>query len=200
MKIREMESRISTLVGLSGSCFAVRKEIAQDLKTDITSDFALLFSTVTKGLRGRHAPEIVGCYKAVKDVDKEFERKVRIVSRGMYALFSNLQFLNPSRYGFFSFQLISHKLYRWAVPIFFILLFFSSYLLSDSTFWRWIWYSQSALLFLATAGYVYPRYRATNFCKIPMFFVISNLAILFAWLRVLKNKNITTQWDPSDKG
>jgi cellulose synthase/poly-beta-1,6-N-acetylglucosamine synthase-like glycosyltransferase len=200
MKIREMESRVSTLVGLSGSCFAVRKEITEDLDVNVASDFSLLFSSVRRGLRGRHAPEIVGHYKAVRHIEKEFERKVRTVSRGIHALYSNIPLLNPAKYGFFSFQLISHKLYRWFVPVFFILLFFSSYSLSEVTLWRWVWYAQSMLLFLATAGYVYPGYRTVIFCKIPMFFIASNLAILLAWFQILVRRDIEYKWNPSDKG
>jgi cellulose synthase/poly-beta-1,6-N-acetylglucosamine synthase-like glycosyltransferase len=200
MKIREMESNISTLVGLSGSCFAVRKEIAEDMSEIIPSDFSLLLATVKRGLRGRHAPEIIGRYKAVSDPEREFQRKIRTVSRGMQALFTNPEYLNPAKYGFFSFQLISHKIYRWAVPIFFLLLFFSSYFLSGcSDFWRLVWYGLGAFILLGITGYLLPQYQEKFYFKIPMFLLISNLAILIAWFKFLKGEQVTF-WTPSDKG
>lgn len=199
MKIREMESRVSTLVGLSGSCFAVRKEVALDIPEDIPSDFALLLSSVKQGLRGRHAPEVIAYYKAVHNPEKEFQRKVRTVLRGMRALFSNTDFLKPSQYGFFSFQLISHKLYRWSVPVFFILLFISSYALSCSFFWKSVWFAQCVLLLLAAFAYLVPAYRDKIYCKIPLFLVISNSAIMIAWIKLIKGEHMAF-WTPSDKG
>ncbi len=200
MEIREMESKLSTLVGLSGSCFAVRKEIADTISEKIPSDFALLLSTVKRGLRGRHAPDVLAYYKAVHNVEKEFQRKVRTVLRGMKALFSNSEFLNPSSYGFFSFQLISHKVYRWSVPLFFLFLFFSSYFLSScSHFWALVWYLQLLLLLLAAIGYFVPGYQNKIYCKIPLFLVVSNLAIAIAWIKLIKGEQIA-QWNPSDKG
>jgi cellulose synthase/poly-beta-1,6-N-acetylglucosamine synthase-like glycosyltransferase len=199
MKIREMESNLSTLIGLSGSCFAVRKEIARTISENIPSDFFLLLSTVKHGLRGRHAPDVIAYYKAVNEVEREFERKVRTVLRGMRALFSNSEFLNPKEYGFFSFQLISHKLYRWLVPFFFILLFFSSFLLSYIFIWKMVFLCQIVLLLLSALGYYKPELRKKLYCKLPLFLLISNAAILIAWVKLFRGEEISL-WNPSKKG
>lgn len=199
MKIRELESRLSSLVGLSGSCFAVRREVANELDVRFPSDFSLLMAAVRKGLRGRHAPDVVGTYHAVVTPEQEFQRKVRTVLRGMHALFSNPDLLNPARYGFFSFQLISHKIYRWAVPIFFILLFFTSYFLAKVFFWKLVWLVMFIFIILGVTGYLAPAYKDRVYLKIPLFLLVSNLAIAVAWIKYFKGER-SYLWDPSKKG
>jgi len=44
--------------------------------------------------------------------------RVRVVTRGVRGILSVPDLLNPARYGWVSFQLISHKVLRWLVPLF----------------------------------------------------------------------------------
>ncbi|HMO18610.1 MAG TPA: glycosyltransferase [Oligoflexia bacterium] len=199
MRIRELESKLSSLVGLSGSCFAVRKEIALEIDERIPSDFGLLMATIRRGLRGRHAPDVVAIYHAVVDADKEFNRKVRTVLRGMSALFLNIDVLNPARFGFFSFQIISHKLYRWGVPIFFLVLLFSSFLLSGEFIWGLIFLAQLLFMVAGYASYVSPDLRSKSVFKLCLFLLLSNAAILVAWYKYLSGERLVA-WDPSQKG
>src|SRR5690606_39181280 len=61
--------------------------------------------------------------------EKEFQRKVRIVNRAWRASMTMKGLLNPLRYGRFSWQLISHKLLRWLVPLFLVVVFVTNSLL-----------------------------------------------------------------------
>ncbi len=89
MWLRSQESKFNSLVGLSGSCFAVRRCVAENIRTDIPSDFALLIEAQRQGLRGVHAPDVIGSYKAVRTEKEEFSRKVRTVLRGITAFLPN---------------------------------------------------------------------------------------------------------------
>jgi hypothetical protein len=88
MWLRALESRFLSLVGVSGSCFAVRREICADLRSDIPSDFALLLASRRRGLIGVNAPDVVATYESVADEKAEFGRKVRTVLRGLTTLFA----------------------------------------------------------------------------------------------------------------
>ncbi len=133
MFLRNLESRVNTLVGLSGSFFAARKEVCMNWAPDLQSDFNTLLNSVKMGLRGISDPKTVGYYKNIADEKKEFNRKVRTVLRGISVLMRNLSFLNPFQYGLFSWQLFSHKLCRWLVPLFLILSFISNAVLAFSS-------------------------------------------------------------------
>jgi len=119
MWLRKLESQVGSLVGLSGSLFAIRREIGNDFPGDVQSDFHLALKSVSMGYRAVSNPAVKGYYKDIKNETKEFDRKVRTVVRGLTVFFRNLTFLNPLKYGFFSLQFFSHKMMRWLVPFFF---------------------------------------------------------------------------------
>ena len=128
--------RISPDAASTASFWAARREVCQNWSVDLQSDFNTLLNTVKKGLRGVSDPDSVGYYKDIVDESKEFNRKVRTVSRGITVFMETLPMLNPLHYGFFSWQLFSHKLCRWLVPFAMILAFTSNTLLaSNSTFY-----------------------------------------------------------------
>src|SRR6185312_8202205 len=116
MWLRRLESQRAGLVGLSGSFFAVRRSILTSWRTDIPSDFACALAAVRAGRIAVTDPNVRGIYKDISDPKKEYGRKVRTAIRGMTALAKNAAVLNCGRYGWFSFQVFSHKLARWLIP------------------------------------------------------------------------------------
>ena len=83
MWLRTMESSVKSVVGLSGSFFAARKEVCFDFSTNMQSDFKTLLNSMKMGLRGISDPEAIGYYPDIKDKSREFDRKVRTVLRGL---------------------------------------------------------------------------------------------------------------------
>ena len=116
MALRRLETRVNSLIGLSGSFFAARRRICTPWPIDIPSDFATVLNAVRHGLRGVSDANAVGYYRDLADPGQEYGRKVRTIVRGVTALMKHLPLLNPFRYGLFAWQLASHKLCRWLVP------------------------------------------------------------------------------------
>ncbi|MCC6221530.1 MAG: glycosyltransferase family 2 protein [Deltaproteobacteria bacterium] len=197
MWVRELESSFYSLVGLSGSCFAVRRNLCRDFRRDIPSDFSVLLSVVKNGFRGVLAGDVLCSYKSTTNPAEEFRRKVRTILRGMTTLHSCKEVLNVFVYGAFSWQVFSHKLCRWLVPFFVILAAFCLLILSfSSMFYMSILMFSLGTLLLAAGGYFSEHLRKEMFCKIPLFFIISNLAILVAaWHFALGKRSI--MWTPS---
>ena len=83
MLLRKIETKVNSLVGLSGSFFAARKEVCQDWAEDLQSDFNTLLNSIEMGLRGISDPESIGYYKNVRSEGQEFNRKTRTVLRGI---------------------------------------------------------------------------------------------------------------------
>lgn len=199
MFLRRLESSYYSIVGLSGSCFAVRRNVAQRLAVTVPSDFALLLEAVRLGFRGVHAEDIVGAYRAVKSEREEFSRKVRTVLRGMTTLFSHLEVMNPFRFGCFSWQVISHKLCRWLVPWFFALATLGTLCLAHSgVLWTIFAFLFVCFYSLALLGALHPNLGDKTLFKVPLFFLVVNLAIAVAWVNYLSGKRAVT-WEPSKK-
>ena len=89
MFLRALETRVNSLVGLSGSFFAARREVCQRWAADRQSDFSTLLNAVELGLRGVLDPRTAGYYRNIADDRRELERKIRTVVRGIFVLASN---------------------------------------------------------------------------------------------------------------
>lgn len=198
MWLRKLESSAYSLVGLSGSFFACRAEIAEDWNIGIPSDFNTAINCVRKGRIAITDPELLGYYPNLKDESKEFQRKVRTVLRGMAALFSDPSLLNPLRYGFFSFELISHKLMRWLVPWFMLATLAINLLLPWSGFYGLTLLGQLAFYGLGAAAFFNARLREHKLLKLIYFFIQVNLAIAQAMILYLRGQRIA-RWEPSKR-
>lgn len=199
MLLRQLETKVNTLVGLSGSFFAARRVVCSPWADDLQSDFNTLLNSMKAGLRGVSDPDSVGYYKNLSDEKKEYQRKVRTVLRGIAVLMRSLPMLNPFRYGIFAWQLFSHKLCRWLVPFAMIGAGISNILLvTHSTVYGVLLLGQ--ILFYATAiAYAgFSWMPKNNLFRLPSFFVLVNLSILDAWMRYWRGDRVF-RWEPSKR-
>jgi len=199
MFLRNLETRVNTLVGLSGSFFAARRSVCQNWAPDLQSDFNTLLNSVRLGLRGVADPESIGFYKNLSDPKKEYERKVRTIVRGISVFMKSVALLNPLRYHLFAWQLISHKLCRWLVPFAMIGALGANVMLaSSSLFYQGILTAQVGFYLVALAYLVTTRLPNSGVLRIPSFFVMVNVSILDAWIRYCRGERIVS-WTPSKR-
>ncbi len=197
MLLRRLESRVSTLVGLSGSFFAARRRVCEPWPTDLQSDFNTVLNAVRAGLRGVLDERSVGFYTNIADESREYERKVRTVLRGMTVLWRQLPLLNPLRYGLFAWQLASHKLCRWLVPVAMATAFASNAMLVEGPVpYRFLFAAQGTFYLWALVGLARYSSSASSFLRIPAYFVLVNASILTAWYRFVRGDRMAT-WEPS---
>jgi len=195
MFLRNLESRVNSLVGLSGSFFAARKEVCENWNTNLQSDFNTLLNSFKLGLRGISDPNSVGYYRNISDETKEFDRKVRTVLRGITVFFNSLSLLNPLKYAMFSWQLFSHKLMRWLVPWFQIIALITNIILAvHIDIYRVILFFHLGFYLISLLG-SFPGNKLPFF-KLPYYFVIVNYSTFIAWIKFLKGERIIT-WTPS---
>jgi glycosyltransferase involved in cell wall biosynthesis len=195
MFLRALESRVNSLIGLSGSFFAARREVCREWATDRQSDFNTLLNAVALGQRGVLDTATAGYYRNIVDDRREFQRKVRTVVRGMAVLAANVQMLDPRRYGLFAWQLLSHKLCRWLVPLALLVAGVSNVLLTPRSRLYLITMLLQLGFYAAAAG---GRWTGMRSLRLPSFFVMANLAVLMAWIRYARGERITT-WNPSER-
>ena len=195
MFLRSLETRVNSLVGLSGSFFAARRDVCRRWSLDRQSDFSTLLNAVEMGLRGVLDPETVGYYRNLLDDRREFERKTRTVVRGIAVLVDSLRMLNPLRYGLFAWQLASHKLCRWLVPFGMIIAFASNAALAHGSPRYLVTFVIQCAFYLAALGGLSTRAPAL---KMPAFLVVANVGILAAWFRYARGERISW-WDPSER-
>ncbi|MDP9132711.1 MAG: glycosyltransferase family 2 protein, partial [Nitrospirota bacterium] len=199
MLLRQLETRVNTLVGLSGSFFAARRTVCTPWADDLQSDFNTLLNSMKAGLRGISDPGSVGYYRSLTDEKKEYQRKVRTVLRGIAVLMRSLPMLNPFRYGIFAWQLFSHKLCRWLVPFAMIGALISNVVLATQSRLYQVLLLGHAMFYVLAAVYAGSRWmpKSTLF-RLPSFFVLVNLSILDAWMRYARGDRVF-RWEPSKR-
>lgn len=199
MWLRKMESLRGGLIGLSGSFFAARRELCQEWDIHSPSDFNIALSCASHGYVAVSAPDVQGHYKDVADPAKEYQRKLRTVTRGLTALSRHPQVANPFRYGLFGFQLLSHKVMRWLVPWFLCSLFVANCLLLGQGFvYTLAFFAQVIFYGLVGVAHLHPELRKKGYAKIPYFFTQVNYAVAKATLAFLGGKRMTV-WSPTER-
>ncbi|BCS54951.1 glycosyltransferase family 2 protein [Geobacter sp. SVR] len=199
MWLRKLESRANSLVGLSGSFFAARREVCRGFSGDMQSDFRMVLASNRMGLRGVSDPAAVGYYRDISDGRREFDRKVRTVLRGLTVMFHNLEFLNLFRYGLFSYQYFCHKLLRWLVPLFLATALTANAALSlKSTGYAALLAVHCGFYGIAAVGWWANSLPRGVVLKVPLYFVTVNAAIAVAWWRFISGKRMV-MWSPSQR-
>lgn len=197
MWLRRLESRANSLVGLSGSLFAARKDVCEEFSSEMQSDFRTVLNSVKMGLRGVSDPRAIGLYRDTADQKREWDRKIRTVVRGLTVFFRHMELLNVFQYGLFSYQLFCHKLLRWLVPLFLIMIFVANLALIHSAFgYRFLLLLQVSLYGFGILGVLRPKWQDRVLIKIPAYFLAVNASILLAWWRYLMGQRIVT-WTPT---
>lgn len=197
MWLRQQESKLAGLVGLSGSFFAVRKSLCGEWDIHSPSDFNTALNTAKAGLKAVTAPDVLGFYQDLKDPTKEYQRKIRTVIRGMTGLSRHAEVMNFGKFGFFSFQVISHKLMRWLTPWFLLGFFLLNALLADNGIFYFLLFSgQLAFYGVAVVAHFLPHLQSISIIKLVYFFVQVNIALLDASIKFIAGQRMTT-WKPS---
>jgi len=199
MWLRKLESRVNSLVGLSGSFFAARSEVCRDFSGEMQSDFRTVLNSMKLGLRGISDPESIGSYQDISDSKKEFDRKVRTVLRGLTVFFRHMEFLNVFSYGLFSYQYLCHKLLRWLVPFFLLIALAANAWLSQFSVGYTTLFSMQLIFYgIAIWGLFAKTPPSHSVMKIPLYFITVNAAILVALWRYASGDRLV-MWAPSDR-
>ncbi|WP_405223857.1 glycosyltransferase [Lentisalinibacter sediminis] len=197
MWLRRLESRLAGLVGLSGSFFAVRRSICDEWRTDVPSDFTVALTCARRGLKAVSDPAVIGVYRNLRNTADEYARKRRTVLRGMAGLSAAREVLNPATFGMFSWQVWSHKMLRWAVPWFLLLLFVTSCFLAPGGGLPLVLLAGQAVgCGLAVLASVSAAVQRLAFARFAYYFCQVNLAMAEACLRFIRGERVVT-WEPS---
>jgi cellulose synthase/poly-beta-1,6-N-acetylglucosamine synthase-like glycosyltransferase len=185
--IKAAESRLASLTSVSGTFFAVRKELFPiDMPSDLAEDFIVPLVVVRRGFRTILESKAVCREVSVHAESQEIRKRARITVQNIRGLIYGRDLLNVFRYGLFSVLLISHKLLRTLAPLMLAALFVLNVALlrSSAVFMpplaaQTLFYAVGFLSGLRSG-------RRTGVVNAVHFFCLSNCAIflgILMWLR-----------------
>lgn len=196
MMLRRLETEASSLVGVSGSFFAARRELCSPWPKHLASDFRTALEASRRGLRAVSEPAATAAFPATSDPAAEWRRKVRTVRRGLAVLSEYRDLLHP-RHGRVALSLWGHKVARFTSPFALLVLLLASAAASPG--------SAAASLLLAAQLCAYalgglslalPGVAAFGPARLAGFFMLVNASMLVAWLHHLRGERAVT-WEPT---
>ena len=200
MWVRRLESRFHSLVGLSGSCFAIRRTLCGYWPSTLASDFLSALHAARGGYRAVADPTARGRFVAVASAQAETRRKVRTFLRGITVLMANLDLLNPFRYGWFAFQLASHKLLRFVTPLLLVAALAASAIgaIRGDRVLGTLFVLQVLFYLIAFGGGRIAVLQHNVLARVAHFFTMVQWAMLLAWGKYALGQQQTT-WEPSKR-
>ncbi len=200
MRVRDLETRVGSIVGASGCFFGVRRNVHADpLPPQLSWDFASTLVARKQGYRSVSAPDAVCLVPRTPEISIELRRKSRTMARGLSTLFHFRGLMNPFLYGGFALMLISHKLLRWVpyllTPFAIVALFV---LAPHSTIAALVLAAGLLSVALGTLAITRPSVVASRHLAIPGFLVAVLSAGFLAWCDAIRGARLTT-WNPTPR-
>jgi len=196
MALRRMETQAGSLVGLSGSFFAVRRTLAIPWPSHLASDFRLALEVAKRGYRAVCEPTATAKFRATEGFKSEWHRKVRTVRRGLAVLSTYRELLSP-RHGRIAFSLWGHKVARFTSPFALLLLLIGNGVVAQSSMLgQALLASQFAVYALGCFALLFPSVSSWRPARLAGFFLLVNASMLVAWGHHLSGRRAVT-WDPT---
>ena len=197
--LKEAESRAGSTISATGAIYAIRRSLFRGVPVGVTDDFAVSTSVIEQGYRLVFAADALAWEPVASSGSMEWDRKVRIMTRGLRGVFERRALLNPTRYGFYSVQLVSHKVLRRmaGIPLI-VLALLSPALWRRGRVYRLATVLQSAFYLLGIVGLVLGRRGIARhrLLAAPSFFITVNAAAMTALWNIVRGRKID-RWDPA---
>lgn len=190
--IKKLQSQIKTITGCCGCIYSVRKAAYTELADDVISDLVQPLQAIRKGYRVVFEDRALAYEETTQSTAEEFSMRVRVVTRAMRGLLSVADLLKPWKFFWPAFQLWSHKVLRWMVPLFLLALLAANLMLMDSPLYRITLAAQLVFYAAAIVNMLAPLHRKWRPLGIPLFFCTLNAAALVSMVEICRGRKYVT--------
>jgi len=192
--LKRASSRLFSLPGANGSLFAVRRERYRPIAEDRGDDFEIPIRCVVDGYGSILEPDAVSVEEATGGFLLEYRRKVRIINWMLRSALILLGEAIARGRWLLAFQLLSHKINRWAAPFWLAGLFAASLFLMDrGPFFLAAAAAQGAFYAAALALLAIDRGVSPlkGWLGLPAYFVVVNAASAVGIVTCLLGREVT---------
>lgn len=192
--IKRSSSRLFSLPGANGSLFAVRRSCYRPIAEDRGDDFEIPIRCIIDGFGSILEPSALSVEEATSGFLQEYRRKVRIINWMLRSALILLREAVGRGRWLLAFQLLSHKINRWALPFWLAGLFVTNLLLVGR---GWPFQAAAALqaavylgsgALLAVDRLVAPL---KGMLGVPAYFLVVNAASFVGILTCLTGREVT---------
>jgi len=190
--LRQFESQVHSVAGVTGALYAIRRQDYVPLYKDaLLDDFEVPIQILKKGKRVLFEPGAFVYDQAQADAKVEKTRKIRTLT-GNFQSFAHNKWLF-SRENPILWQFISHKVCRLVVPYAMIIAFVSNVFLF-SPFYRICFIFQLCFYGMGFAAMLSPRLQKLKIPSFAAVFIRLNWAAVLGFIRY-RQKQVSVRWE-----
>ena len=188
-KLKAWDSELYSVVGAAGELFCIRQALYEPVPSNsILDDFMISMKIAQKGYVIVYEPEAYAQETSSANISEELKRKVRIAAGGIQSVIWLKSLLWPFKYPVLTFQYISHRVLRWTVtPFLMILAFILNVMLvlqQEGLTYQVLLIAQIAFYLSAYLGKLMESRKVrVKLLFIPYYFCMMNYAVLAGLLR-----------------
>ena len=184
--ISVLESALKSVLVANGSIFAIKRHLFTELYPEVANDFQLPTEIAHQGYGVIYDPEAIALERLTVFWQEEFQRKVRIVLRGI----TGFSVMRHKFEGMRLWQFFSHKLLRWSIAPFMFLALLSSAMLSEGSALYMTFFALQVVFYMAAVnGWRVSRTRKPQrLFYLPFYFTMVNFAASVALFRFVTGR------------
>jgi biofilm PGA synthesis N-glycosyltransferase PgaC len=202
--LKKWDSELYSVVGAAGELFSVRHSVYTSVEPDtILDDFMISMRIAQQGYRIIYEPDAYASELSSENIQEELKRKVRIAAGGIQSILRLKKLLNPFHYPMLSFQYISHRVLRWTVTPFLMILalILNFVIVIQGAHWIYVIILLGQVVFysLAFAGWALERRKIkVKALFVPYYFCMMNYAVIAGIRRYIKGSQ-SAAWDKAKR-
>lgn len=199
-KLKTWDSELHSVVGAAGELFSIRKDQYEAVPSNsVLDDFMISMRIAEKGFLIVYEPDAYAQETSSANVGEELKRKIRIAAGGIQSVIWLKSLLNPFKFPILSFQYISHRVLRWTITPFLMILalVLNIFIVIDNSSMLYLVLLIAQLIFYSAAycGKVLEDRKVTiKLLFIPYYFCMMNYAVFAGLIRYFKG-NQSVIWE-----
>jgi len=202
--LKKWDSELYSVVGAAGELFSVRRSLYKEVEPDtILDDFMISMLIAQEGYRIIYEPDAYASELSSDNIKEELKRKVRIAAGGIQSILRLKKLMTPFEHPLLWFQYISHRVLRWTVtPFLMILVFVLNFIIclkSENPLYIVILFGQVLFYGASLAGWLLERRKIkVKALFVPYYFCVMNYAVIAGINRYFKGSQ-SAAWEKSKR-
>ncbi|MBE9463116.1 glycosyltransferase family 2 protein [Dyadobacter subterraneus] len=203
-KLKEWDSELYSVVGAAGELFSVRRSLYKEVEPDtILDDFMISMLIAQQGYRIIYEPDAYASELSSDNIKEELKRKVRIAAGGIQSILRLKKLMTPFEHPLLWFQYVSHRVLRWTVtPFLMILVLILNFVIcleSENPIYIIILFGQVLFYGASLAGWLLERRKIkVKALFVPYYFCVMNYAVIAGINRYFKGSQ-SAAWEKSKR-
>ena len=204
--LKRWDSELYSAMGAAGELFAIRMSVYREAPSNaLLDDFMMSMLILADGYRIAYTSEAYAMEYGSANMAEESKRKRRIAAGGLQSSWWLHRLMNPFRHPLIAFQFVSHRVLRWSItPFCMLILLLVNILLAALTpdiIYRIVLALQVLFYAAAITGWLNTRRGRKNpgLLNVPYYFMFMNLNV-FRGISYLQTHRHSGTWEKAKRG